>query len=121
MATATGTGKLYVDRSQVLCNAGKLPNIHRDCVAIPCLRSKLDSLERRFSYKLEVQSNELFLDALVLENDVCVLVLKTSMRLRLSSFAFNVTFSDGVHCDDISGKHKKGAQLVAAGSVALPM
>jgi hypothetical protein len=100
----------YIDRSQVLAN--KQPNVASGIIAMPCVdREKTGSLERHFKHKLEDQNNDpTMLTAMVVMNDICVLVLKSAIE-----GVQKVTFKVEVDSGSISGKRKKGAKILKAG------
>jgi hypothetical protein len=100
----------YIDRSQVLAN--KQPNVASGIIAMPCIdRNKTGSLERHFKHKLDAQDNDpTMLTAMVVMNDICVLVLKSAIE-----GVEKVTFKVEVDSGSISGKRKKGAKILNAG------
>jgi len=53
------------------------------------------------------------LDVLVLDNNICILVLKDPVLDRISS----IQFSNSLGTDNVSGRMKKGAMQVQAGSI----
>ena len=109
-------GNAYVDRSQVLKDSNRQPNVSRAVVAIPCIdKEKTGSLERHFKHMLcSSKDDATMLTAMVMHNDICVLVLKKNTK-NVASIVFKVK----VDSDSISGKKKKGAKMLKAGSSIL--
>ena len=111
-----GNHHVYVDRNAVLRDSNKLPNVLHGIQAAPCVgKEKNGSLERHFKHKLtDSDDNSSMLSAMVLNNDICVLVLESGAK-NVLSIKFIVE-ADG---NLISGKKKKGAKKIKAGSPIL--
>ena len=109
-----GGAASYVNRNQQLSESKKLPNVLQKAIAVPYEKPKMHGYISRFEYRLTVSGEPDILDALVLGNGVCVLVLKQPIS---GGAIRSVTFSDNFRTtDNISGKMKKGATLVKAGA-----
>ena len=108
-----GNHHVYVDRNAVLRESNRLPNVSQGIQAAPCVgKEKNGSLERHFKHKLtDCDDCSPMLSAMVLNNDICVLVLESGAR-DVRSIEFIVK-ADG---NLISGKKKKGAKKLKAGS-----
>ncbi len=100
---------VYVDRNQILSDSNKLPNVLESTKAEPCESNKHCSLEKRFKNKLVVENDPWVLDAMVMFNDICVLMSKDSLQ------AVSIKYAGTLNMDGISGKQKKGAQTIKAG------
>lgn len=107
---------VYVDRSQVLKESNRQPNIANGVIASACTeKERTGSLERHFKHMLCSSNNEpCMLTAMVMHNDICVLVIKSNIG-GVSAANFKIE----VDADSISGKKKKGAKKVTAGSSVL--
>lgn len=101
----------FIDRAQTLSGSKKLPNIMPGTVAIPCLRDRKYTFACKFKHRLTVEGKDSILDAIVLENDICVLISKVPI-----SSAKNVDFSSRLSTDGVTGRMKKGALNLKAGS-----
>lgn len=101
---------LFVDRSQRLNNATRLPNVFNTAKAMPC-NNHFYSLEARFKHKIVVDSADDFLNGYILPNGICVLMSAVAVD------AAGVVFSEDLSVDNISGKLKKGAKVMQAGDV----
>lgn len=102
---------VYVDRSQVMYDRNKMPNIMESIKAVACESGKHCSLEKRFKYKLVVDGDESVLDAMVMHNDICILMSKCPRKCS------NVAFHESISTEEISGRQKKGAVTIRFGSV----
>ena len=102
---------MYVDRSQVMYDRNKMPNVLEAVRAVECATGKHCSLEKRFRYKLVVDGDDTILDAMVMYNEICVLMLSSS---RVCT---KVVFHDNISTEEISGRQKKGAITIQKGSV----
>lgn len=102
---------VYVDRSQALYDRNKMPNVLETIRALSCASGKHCSLEKRFKYKLTVDNDDTILDAMVMHNEICVLMPKTPRKCR------RVEFHSSISTEEISGRQKKGAITIANGSV----
>lgn len=113
-----GNQHVYVDRNVVLRESNKLPNIALGIHAIPCIgREKTGSLERHFKHKLsDSDKNSPMLTAMVLNNDICILVIESDIQAIVS-----VCFCVEADSDSISGKKKKGAKKIKANSPILKL
>jgi glycine cleavage system H lipoate-binding protein len=111
MASKKRKAGVYIDRTQILSDSLKLPNVLDKTKAVACETNKHCSLEKRFKNKLVVEGDDEILDAMVLNNDICVLMSKIPLKVN------SVAFSDVINTDNISGKQKKGAQTIKAGYV----
>lgn len=80
--------------------------------AVPCIKS-LKSIEKRFAQRLTVTDNSFALDALVLPNELCVLVMKNPI-IGADKVVFNAEFYPVVQT---TGKRKKGCRTVNPGDV----
>ncbi len=100
-----------MDRNQILADSSKLPNILETTKAVSCESNKHCSLEKRFKNKLTVDNDDFVMDAMVMHNDICVLMCKKSMSVQ------SLNFPTSVHTENISGKQKKGAQNIKAGHI----
>ena len=107
---------IYVDRNQVLKESNKQPNVASGVIASPCIdKNRTGSLERHFKHMICSADNEpRMLTAMVMHNDICVLVIKSKIEA-----VSEVKFLIDVDADSISGKKKKGAKKVKAGSSVL--
>jgi hypothetical protein len=106
------------------------PNIAAECIAKSCDKSSVKSIENRFKYKLTVPHDENYLEALVLPNNICVLLipieffnnLRQKQRRSLNDVHhenFHLKFL--VATDVASGKRKKGASNIRAGDRLIRM
>ena len=113
-----GNQHVYVDRNVVLRESNKLPNIAFGIHAIPCVgKEKTGSLERHFKHKLsDSDKDSPMLTAMVLNNDICVLVIESDIQAIVSA-----SFSVEADSDSISGKKKKGAKKIKANSPILTL
>jgi hypothetical protein len=100
----------YIDRAKVLSGSRKMPNVLEGTIAVPCVRQRKYSFACKFKHRLTIPENEAALDAIVLENDICVLVCKRPVQ-NVSHTAFSSTLS--TEC--VSGRMKKGAVNLKAG------
>lgn len=113
--------KTYVDRSQALSAQARPANVMQGAVALPCDATTVGSLERHFKLKLVVpppenapgseDSSVIVLAAMVLQNELCVLVCAAPLTTT------DVVFAIAADSDAISGKRKRGAKHVKAGAV----
>ena len=101
----------YVDRAQVLSGSKHLPNVHPDTIALPTKRNRKYTFSSKFKHRLSVPLDGLVLDALVLENDICVLISKSAIMQPRS-----IEYSENLNTDGISGRMKKGALKLKAGA-----
>ena len=101
----------YVDRAQILSGSRKLPNILPDTIALPCIRNRKYSFACKFKHRLSVPLNKFALDAIVLENDICVLISKFPIDQPGV-----IEFSSRLHTEEVSGRMKKGALNLKAGA-----
>jgi glycine cleavage system H lipoate-binding protein len=99
--------RLHLDRGDVLDALGKKPNIST-AVETGLVSSKMGSYERHFTHKLFVSDDD-YLDAYILRNDICVLF--TKKNINASSFLFHVAL------EVMSGRRKKGARKIKADTV----
>jgi hypothetical protein len=99
--------RLHLDRGEVLDALGKKPNISI-AVETATVSSKMGSYERHFTHKLYVSDDE-YLDAYILRNDICVLF--TKQNISASSLVFHVAL------EVMSGRRKKGARKIKADTV----
>lgn len=108
-----GNQHIYVDRNVVLRESNRLPNVAVGIRASPCIgNEKNGSLERHFKHKLsDLRDDSPMLTAMVLNNDICVLVLESGGE-GIASVSFKVE----ADISTISGKKKKGAKKIKAGS-----
>ena len=113
-----GNQHVYVDRNVVLRESNKLPNIAYGIHAVPCIgKEKTGSLERHFKHKLsDSNKSSPMLTAMVLNNDICVLVIESDIESIVS-----VNFCVEADSDSISGKKKKGAKKVRANAPILSL
>lgn len=86
-------------------------NVMQGAVAVDYSKPRRHGFVARYSYKLEVPNSPYVADALVLHNGICVLTLKAFMHN-----ATKLEFSEGLSTDRISGRLKKGASIINAGS-----
>lgn len=117
----------YIDRTQVLSNQNKLPNVTTETIAIELENKKChNSIEKRFKYKLtqyqesDNKSNELLLDAFVMHNEICVLMFTERQKQMISNndlSKLQFSFNDNINTNNISGKLKKGASHIKAGDI----
>lgn len=131
------TKRNYVDRSQILAaKSQKKCNFVNGLKAMPC-----SQMGRLFRYKLAVPNDidaslplsslnqsssnttsEIMLMAMVLANGICVLMIDDSAS-SISATTIDISkvetieFSEGLSTDCISGKKKKGAVKLQAGSI----
>ena len=127
--------RTYIDRNQQLLEEGRSSNVVAGVIAQPCDVSTVGSLERHFKMKLvataavsltlpkvskeTTESESTVIDivpkdvmiAMVLQNEVCVLVCKEPVVMTSIEYMF------AADCEAISGKRKKGAKYVKKGSI----
>ena len=131
--------RTYNDRNQQLSEQGRTSNVVAGVVAHPCDVSTVGSLERHFKMKLVAtvavspplpitnkesaesskESESTAVDtvptdvmiAMVLQNEVCVLVCKEPTAVEGIEYMF------AADSEAISGKRKKGAKYVKKGSI----
>jgi hypothetical protein len=107
----------YIDNYVRLQVEAKPQNVLRGIVALECDRRTVGSLERHFKYKLEMKDDieqttkRLHLTAMVMNNDIVVLVIKDPVKV------VKVEFNTQSDSETVSGKKKLGARRLAAGSV----
>jgi glycine cleavage system H lipoate-binding protein len=101
----------YVDRAQTLANNRKMPNIAPNTTAVVCQRDRKYTFACKFKHKLTVPGNDSMLDAIVLENGICVLIAK-----QPTTGATKVEFLASLSTEGVSGRLKKGAQNLKAGT-----
>lgn len=100
----------FIDRAQTLSGSRKLPNILPGTIAIPCQRDRKYTFACKFKHRLTVGGNDAVLDAIVLENDICVLISKVPICAK------RIEFSTRLSTDGVTGRMKKGALNLKAGS-----
>lgn len=107
---------IYVDRSKVLKESNRQPNVASGVIASPCIdKQRTGSLQRHFKHMINSADKEpCMLTAMVMHNDICVLVIESKIEA-----VSEVKFMIDVDADLISGKKKKGAKKVKAGSSLL--
>ena len=127
--------RTYIDRNQQLSEQGRTSNVVAGVIAQPCDVSTVGSLERHFKMKLVAtaavlpalpitnketkESESIVVDtvpkdvmiAMVLQNEVCVLVCKEPVAMAGIEYMF------AADSEAISGKRKKGAKYVKKGSI----
>ena len=101
----------FIDRAQTLSGSKKLPNIMPGTVATPCQRDRKYTFACKFKHRLTVPNKDSVLDAIVLENDICVLISKVPIV-----GVKNIEFSTKLNTDGVTGRMKKGALNLKAGS-----
>jgi hypothetical protein len=101
----------YIDRAQTLSSSRKMPNVAPGVTAVPCQLRKKYTFACKFKHKLTAPQKDTMLDAVVLENGICVLIAKGPIVSAQS-----VTFSTSLNTEGISGRMKKGAQNVKSGA-----
>lgn len=101
----------YIDRTQTLSNSRKLPNVLPRTQAVVSQRNRKYTFACKFKHRLTVPGDDSVLDALVLENDICVLLCKEPVR-----GAGKVVFPFNLTTEGVSGRMKKGAQVLKAGT-----
>ncbi len=92
-----------------MSDSQKLPNVSEHTQAVSCESRKHCSLEKLYKHRLTVTSDSNIMDAMVLHNNICVLMSKTPLN------ALKVSFADNMCTENVSGKLKKGAQTIKAG------
>lgn len=101
--------KVFFDRNEVLQSKAKRPNISpRLGVESVTDIGKMGNYQRLFAKKLHV-NDPLYLDAMVLLNDICVLFPKNSMCASSICFPIDLEL--------MSGRKKKGARKIKADTV----
>lgn len=98
--------RVHVDRGDVLDQLGKKPNIS-SALHPQGIEGKMGSFERHFTHKLVVEDPN-YLDAYVMNNDICVLFPKQSLTVVAIDYL--------VSTDNMSGRRKKGALKIKADS-----
>jgi len=116
-----GKRKTYVDRTQALSAQARPANVMPGAAALPCDTTTVGSLERHFKLKLVAPAPPetavvsdtpvVVLVAMVMQNELCVLMCAAPL------VATEVVFAVAADSDAISGKRKRGAKHVKAGTV----
>ena len=102
----------YVDRVQTLSTSRKKPNVSPDTIAVPCSRNRKYTFACKFKHRLTIPNVDTMLDVIVLENDICVLVCKTPLEN-----VNTIKFCNHLNTEGVSGRMKKGALNLKAGSI----
>lgn len=90
----------------------RLPNVMPDTIALACQRDRKYTFACKFSHRLSVPQSPNVLDAIVLQNGICVLISKVPM-----TNVQQIEFCAKLNTDGISGRQKKGALKLRAGVV----
>jgi hypothetical protein len=107
----------YIDRGKQLSESSKKVNVMSNVVVRPC-SAHFKLTESLFHYSLSVPETSDTAIALVLLNEVCVLVLSDEFfRKWEGCMTISLQFPSSITTNKISGKRKKGAQVLKAGSV----
>lgn len=105
MSKTNGKAGNYVDRRKQLEQKQKEINLVEESIAVKCMEG-LKCPERRFKFKIFCPDLSNMLEAMVLPNEICVLVLP-----NLQEDAISVTFEADLEVKSMSGKRKKGAKV----------
>jgi glycine cleavage system H lipoate-binding protein len=101
----------FVDRTQVLSDSNKAPNVMINAKAVECNNNNVGYSICKFKCKVSVVEEPDVLDAMVMANEICVLVLKEPQN------CLKIEFKIHLNSDEISGKLKKKAKLLKAGDI----
>lgn len=101
-----------VDKGSKVFDLRKLPNVMPDTVALECHRDRKYTFACKFSHRLSVPQSLNVLDAIVLQNGICVLISKVPL-----TNVQQIEFGTKLNTDGISGRQKKGALKLRAGAV----
>lgn len=105
MSKTNGTAGNYVDRRKQLEQKQKEINLVEESIAVKCIQD-LKCPERRFKFKIICPDLSTMLEAMVLPNEICVLVLP-----KLQEDAISIMFEADLEAKSMSGKRKKGAKV----------
>lgn len=98
--------------NQALFDLKKLPNVLPDTVALACQRDRKYTFACKFKNRLSIPLAPNVLDAIVLQNDICVLISKLPIV-----DVKTVEFCASLSTDGVSGRQKKGALKLKAGAI----
>ena len=101
--------RIYIDRFENLSSSSKKPNLCAGLKPFPIENKKMGCCERHFIHKLVLEDHS-YLIAYVMANDICVLVSPEAFEAQSVSFPV---------VSVVSGKRKKGAKMIHAGSIVV--